>query len=188
MEKKKTSKKKTKITEEEAMKLIMPNKKMLIVGVCLGLIIALLGTVSIYRKNTNIDYSKSYLVTKNIAKEINCDNLSEAINKERSFIFITNYNDENEYNLEKDLKDVINKYKLSNDFYVFPQNHNCGSISEIESGTLGTTLKLKEPISTMPTILYYENGEFIDYVKREDVKMIEAADFVQLLDIYEITE
>lgn len=187
MEKNKKKSKKTKINEEN-LKLIMPNKKITIIGICLGVIIALLGIVSVYNKNTNIDYSKSYLVTKNIAKEVNCDNVSEAINKEQAFVLVTNYNDESEYNLEKDLKSVIGKYKLSNNFYVFPQNHNCGTISDIQSGTLGEILKLKESINTMPTILYYKNGEFVDYVKREDAKMIEAADFVQLLDIYEITK
>ena len=48
-------------------------------------------------------------------------------------------------------------------------------------------LKVAEDIKTMPTIFYYEDGELIDFIKRADENPMHAADFMQLLDMFEIT-
>ena len=37
----------------------------------------------------------------------------------------------------------------------------------------------------VPVVAYYERGTLVDVAQREDVKILEAADFVKLLDMYE---
>ncbi len=187
MQEKKPINKKKKISEEKKIEEFFSPRKYIVVGIILlGTVLGTLTLSTIYGNTKNIDYSKSYLVNKEIVPEITCNDLTNAISGERSFIFVTHYDSEEEYELEKDLKGVIGEYRLKDDFFVFKDNQECGSIKDNES--LKETLKLSESIDTVPTILYYKDGEFVDYVKREDPKMIEAADFVKLLDIYEITK
>ena len=194
MEKKKMEEKnkkkieKEKISDEKKIEEFFAPNKYIIVGILLlGVVLVALTLARIYGSTQNIDYSKSYLVDKEIVPEITCSDLTNAISGERSFIFVTHYDSEEEYELEKDLKGVIGEYRLKDDFFVFKDDQECGSVKNIE-GNIHEALKLSESIDTVPTILYYKDGEFVDYVKRKDPKMIEAADFVKLLDIYEITK
>lgn len=191
MEKKKNVKKKPvkKIQEEAKVEELLSPSKYIVVGVLLlGVLLITFTLANMYGSTKNIDYSKGYLVDKKIVPEIACSDLKNAITGERSFIFVTHYNSEEEYKLEKELKSIIGEYHLEDEFFVFPENAECGSLADIENGSMGTDLKLPEAIDTMPTILYYKDGEFVDYVKRVDQQMIEGADFVKLLDIYEITK
>ena len=191
MEKKKNVKKKPvkKIQEEAKVEELLSPSKYIVVGVLLlGVLLITFTLANMYGSTKNIDYSKGYLVDKKIVPEIACSDLKNAITGERSFIFVTHYNSEEEYKLEKELKSIIGEYHLEDEFFVFPENAECGSLADIENGSMGTDLKLSEAIDTMPTILYYKDGEFVDYVKRVDQQMIEGADFVKLLDIYEITK
>lgn len=191
-EKKQKNKKKIekeKISDEKKIEEFFSPSKYIVVGILLlGVVLVALTLARIYESTQNIDYSKSYLVAKEIVPEITCNDLANSISGERSFIFVTHYDSEEEYELEKDLKGVIGEYRLKDDFFVFKDDQECGSIKNIEEGSIKEALKLSESIDTVPTILYYKDGEFVDYVKREDPKMIEAADFVKLLDIYEITK
>ena len=191
MEKKKSVKKKpVKKTQEEVKveELLSPGKYIGVGVLLLAVVLVTFTLANMYGGTKNIDYSKGYLADKKIVPEITCSDLKNAITGEKSFIFVTNYNSEEEYKLEKELKSIIGEYRLENEFFVFPVNSECGSLSDIESGSMGTDLKLPEAIDTTPTILYYKDGEFVDYVKRVDQQMIEGADFVKLLDIYEITK
>lgn len=164
---------------------LMDSRKM-IAGVVMGVILIALVLASIFGLIGPKDYSKSYLVEEKVAKELNCNEIEEVIKKNQSFILFTNFNSEEEYNLEKELKDIITEYHLENDFYVLAQTDTCGSIDEPTSD-LRMALKVAEDIKTMPTIFYYEDGELIDFIKRADENPMQAADFMQLLDMFEIT-
>lgn len=164
---------------------LMDSRKM-IAGVVMGVILIALVLASIFDLIGPKDYSKSYLVEEKVAKELNCNEIEEVIKKNQSFILFTNFNSEEEYNLEKELKDIITEYHLENDFYVLAQTDTCGSIDEPTSD-LRMALKVAEDIKTMPTIFYYEDGELIDFIKRADENPMQAADFMQLLDMFEIT-
>ena len=94
------------------------------------------------------------------------------------FIFITSLNDEEEYNLEKDLRKVIKDNNLKDNFYIYFKN---------DSDNLNELFGIDENNKT-PTILYYKNGNLVDKVERNDEKMIEAADFAKLLDMYELSK
>lgn len=164
---------------------LMDSRKM-IAGVVMGVILIALVLASIFGLIGPKDYSKSYLVEEKVAKELNCNEIEEVTKKNQSFILFTNFNSEEEYNLEKELKDIITEYNLENDFYVLAQTDTCGSIDEPTSD-LRMALKVAEDIKTMPTIFYYEDGELIDFIKRADENPMQAADFMQLLDMFEIT-
>lgn len=164
---------------------LMDSRKM-IAGVVMGVILIALVLASIFGLIGPKDYSKSYLVEEKVAKELNCNEIEEVTKKNQSFILFTNFNSEEEYNLEKELKDIITEYNLENDFYVLAQTDTCGSIDEPTSD-LRMALKVAEDIKTMPTIFYYEDGELIDFIKRADENPMHAADFMQLLDMFEIT-
>ena len=164
---------------------LMDTRKM-IAGAVMGVILIALVLASIFGLIGPKDYSKSYLVEEKVAKELNCNEIEEVTKKNQSFILFTNFNSEEEYNLEKELKDIITEYNLENDFYVLAQTDTCGSIDEPTSD-LRMALKVAEDIKTMPTIFYYEDGELIDFIKRADENPMQAADFMQLLDMFEIT-
>ena len=131
---------------------LMDSRKM-IAGVVMGVILIALVLASIFGLIGPKDYSKSYLVEEKVAKELNCNEIEEVTKKNQSFILFTNFNSEEEYNLEKELKDIITEYHLENDFYVLAQTDTCGSIDEPTSD-LRMALKVAEDIKTMPTIFY----------------------------------
>lgn len=106
--------------------------------------------------------------------------LTEAPNE--YFILINYTGNEDTYNLEKDLKGIIDSYKFSDCFYYL----NVENIMQEDNylARLNTAFKT-DKITTVPTILYYKNGEIIEVVKRIDNNPINAGDFQKLLDIYE---
>ena len=79
---------------------LMDSRKM-IAGVVMGVILIALVLASIFGLIGPKDYSKSYLVEEKVAKELNCNEIEEVTKKNQSFILFTNFNSEEEYNLEK---------------------------------------------------------------------------------------
>ncbi len=124
------------------------------------------------------DLSKSYLIKNKIVKNtLEQNNIANASNKSMAFVLVTSLNNEEEYKLEKDLKKVIEKNNIKDNFYIY-------IVTDETKEQLSNLFQIDD-IKT-PTILYYKNGSLVDYVKRNDEKMMEAADFAKLLDIYEI--
>ena len=105
---------------------------------------------------------------------------------DKYFVLINYTKNEDNYNLEKDLKNIIDNYKLNDSFYYLDvtdlKNSNNNYIDEINK-----TFKTKD-IKSIPTILYYENGSLKEVVKRIDNNTINAGDFQKLLDIYEFED
>ena len=92
---------------------------------------------------------------------------------------------EEEFNLEKKLKTMVNDYKLQDHFVLFQAvGDNCGSIDDKGSVKV-QSLRLEKGLSKLPTIIYYKNGKVVDYIEREDEQMMSEQDFAQLLDKYE---
>lgn len=163
------------ITKEEKL-----DSKMILI-VVLAFLIAIIALAKIAGIFEIKDYSKSYLLKhKVVTNEVTTNNINNALTNKNAFILVTTLNNEEEYNLEKDLKKVIKNNELKDNFYVYIYN-------EDSKTNLNNIFKVTGDI-TLPTILYYKNGEFVDMVKREDPKMIEAADFVKLLDMYELSK
>ena len=135
----------------------------------------------------------SYLVeTKTITNEITgLDNVEEIFAEapDNYFIYISYTGDEKIYNMEKNLKKLIDDYKLNNEFYYI----NVTSIKDKTNyiDQLNSKLHLEDnKITKVPTIIYVEDGEVgIDnIVTRRDNQIMEAADFEHLLDIKDFSK
>lgn len=129
----------------------------------------------------------SYLIKSNtITNEIKDLKEVEAVFTEVPddyFIYISYTNDEQVYEMEKELKDVINKYALNDKFYFI----NITDIQKEDNyiDKLNETLKLdSQKITKVPTIIYYKNGEIAKdgILIRNDDNIINAADLEQFLE------
>lgn len=133
--------------------------------------------------------STSYLVKeKVISKEINdlsevSDVFSEAPDK--YFIYVSYTGNEEIYDMEKDLKSVINEYNLNDSFYylnVTSIKDEKGYIDRVNESLNLQDMKIKE----IPTIIYYNDGKVVDIITREDDNMMNIGDFQKLLDVNKI--
>ena len=134
------------------------------IGIIIGIIFLVLYIYKWYLVKEAEKYARSYLITTNTIsyelKEIDeIDNiLSETANY--YFIYISYTNDKNIYNFEKDLKPIIDKYNLQNDFYFI----NITDIKENKNYKSNLAGKLKvstKDINDIPVILFFKDGKFI---------------------------
>lgn len=153
-----------------------------IVVVILAFVLAAVTYFKFFHEVENISYSdewkgKSYLVSKNVVHQVSLGEILNVVNKSDTFIFVTTLDNEEEFELEKDLRKIVLDYHLESKFFVYP----------LEEATKNKALENLQVMDSVkvPTILFYRDGKLIDRVEREDAKMIEAADFVHLLDIFE---
>jgi len=127
----------------------------------------------------------SYLLTTDtVSLEIkNLDEVPQILTEAPNeyFILINYTGDEDNYNLEKGLKEIIDSYKFADCFYYL----NVKNIIKEDNylARLNTAFKT-DKITTVPTILYFKNGSIVEVVKRIDNNPINSGDFQKLLDIY----
>jgi len=153
-----------------------------IVAIVLAFVLVAVASFKFFHQMENVKYSeewvgKSYLVSKNVVHQISLGEILNVVNNEDTFIFVTTLENEEEFELEKDLKKIVLDYQLESRFFVYPIEE-ANKVKAFENLQIASDVKV-------PTILYYQNGNLVDSVQREDQKMMEAADFVHLLDIYE---
>ena len=178
--------KKNEVDEKKENTKPVTNKIFIIVFV-VGIII-LLG-IYIYKSvgtENKEDMNNSYLLTSNTIN-LELKNLNEvsqvmAEAPQQYFVLISYTGDENAYNLEKDLKKVIDKYKLNDAFYYYDAKELKESGAYLE--LINKTFKSNK-IKKIPAILYIKGNKVIDVVSRNDDNMIKVGDFQKLLDIYD---
>lgn len=172
----------------------IPRKNYVIV-LCIILVVVLL-TLYIfqwYKVSKEGKVASSYLMhSKTIAYEIkDLDEISSVFSEapEEYFVYISYVNSEEIYNLEKDLKNVIDEYHLKDNFYYLNVTSYMKEDNYLNKINEAFALK-DQKVEHLPTILYFKNGKLVTdgIVKREDNKIMQAADFVQLLDVHEITK
>lgn len=129
--------------------------------------------------------SESYLVKeKVISKEITDLEEAKVVFFEPPssyFVYVSYTGEETIYNMEKELKNVINEYNLNDSFYYL----NVTSIKEANDllDQINDALNLEEKkITKVPTILYYRDGKVVDIITRADDNMITASDLEKMLD------
>ena len=113
------------------------------------------------------------------------DVFSEAPNS--YFIYISYTGSEEIYNMEKDLKKVINDYSLNDSVYFL----NVTSIKDEKNyiEKINKTLNLEDQkVSSIPTIIYYNEGKAVDIIERKDNNMMNVGDFQKLLDVNRVTK
>ena len=88
------------------------------------------------------------------------------------FILVTKTNDDSVHKLESELKKIIKKYDLRDNFIYVVYDNNIKEIND----------KLGSKISRVPAIIYYRNGEFIKSIDNN----LSGGEFQKLLDEYEV--
>ena len=173
--------------EVEKAKQTIPRKKIYII-ISIIVVAILIGIYIYWLQGVRDEerYSTSYLLSSGtVSLEIkNLDEVDQILSESPTeyFVLITYTGAEETYNLEQDIKTIIDNYKLSDSFYYL----NIESMMETDNyltrlnNTFDTNM-----ITTVPIILYFRDGQLVDTVTRDDDNIINAGDFQKLLDIYE---
>ena len=129
--------------------------------------------------------STSYLVKEKIISneikglnEVN-DVFSQA--PDNYYLYISYTGSEEIYNMEKDLKKVINDYSLNDSMYFL----NVSNIKDEEDyiDQINEALNLEnKKVKKVPTIIYYNDGKVVDIIERLDDNIMNVGDFEKLLE------
>lgn len=132
---------------------------------------------------------RSYLISsKTIESNIkDLDSLNQIRQEAPSsyFIYLGYTGDEDVYNLEKNLKRVIDKYKLNDIFYYVDltdlKNNNENYLEEIENN-----LKIDE-LNNIPALIYVNEGNILNSNVLDGLNnnMLKVEELEKLLDVYE---
>lgn len=151
------------------------------------LIILALG-FQLYNKYQEKLYDEGYFYHENInIKKTSVEGIQKVIQEspeEILFVFLNQIGEKANYELEKNLYSIMKEYGIQDNFYyidVTKENDllNCNPNCLLYN-SLGTTL-----IKNIPAVVYIKDRQVVDVAQREDKKVLEAADFVKLLDMYE---
>lgn len=135
--------------------------------------------------------STSYLVKeKIISNEINGlaevnDVFSEA--PTNYYLYISYTGSEEIYNMEKDLKEIINEYSLNDSMYFL----NVSDIKDEDNyiDQINEALNLEDQkVKKVPTIIYYNDGKVVDIVERLDDNIMNVGDFEKLLETNKVAK
>ena len=183
------------ITEEipvfetrKTIKKVIPLSNYLIAAIILVwiAIIAYVGYELSRRHQENL-YKEGYFIHEKIdIKKISLAEASTVAHDAKDAVFILfNYRGyEETYELEKELWRIMNDYHIEQNFYYVDLTDENGTLNCDMTCVLNTGLHVTN-FKNVPAIAYYERGTLIDVAQREDKKVLEVADFVKLLDIYE---
>ena len=168
----------------------IPLKNYLIAfGIVIAIILITWWACAWYNVHKDKKLSESYLISqKIISQEI--DELSEIddiLSEPYStyFIYISYTGSEEIYNMEKEIKDIIVDYKLSDKLYYL----NVTNIKEDKDviDKINEALHLEgKDVEKIPTILYIKDGVVIDVITRQDNRIMEKGDFEKLLEVNNI--
>ncbi len=172
----------------KTIKKVIPVSNYLIAAIVLVwvIIIAYVGYELSRRHQENL-YQEGYFIHEKIdIQKITMEESKKVSHDSKDAIFILyNYRGyEETYNLEKELYKIIKDYHLENSFYYVDLTDENGTINCDMTCVLNTGLKVNK-FKNVPAIAYYERGTLIDVAQRDDQKVLESADFVKLLDMYE---
>lgn len=187
--KKAVTKKRSNDLKKDSKMVVSPQNYLYALIVFVGIILLALYFFKWYQVKKEERLMNSYLITTStIASSVNdLTSLSQVIKEapDSYFIYFGYTKDEEVYNLEKDLKKIIDKYKLNDIFYYVNvtelKNKDNNYIEEIKSILNIDNLK------NIPAVIYVHNGEIKDENILDGVKdtKFKATDLQSLLDIYE---
>lgn len=146
-----------------------------------GVILLVLYLFSWYNIKKEEKLMNSYLInSKTIESKIDdLDSLEQTLTEAplSYFVFISYTGNEEIYNLERNLKRVIDKYKLNDSFYYVDSTNNKKDSNYINNlNNIFKTNKIEE----IPVLIYVEKGSI-----KEILNNIKIDDFKKLLDTYE---
>lgn len=179
-------------TTEEKKEVAVAKQKIsrnkILIGSAIVVVLILLGFyIYQWQKVKNQEkYMNSYLLDSGtVSLEIkNLDEVSQILTESPNeyFVLITYTGDKETYELEEDIKSIIDDYKLSDAFYYL----NIKNLLKEDNylNRLNNAFNT-DKITAVPIILYYKDDVLIDTVSRVDDNIINAGDFQKILDIYE---
>jgi len=137
-------------------------------SVIIGIIFIILYINKWHQVREQEKYLNSYLMSNNsISLEITDINAIDSVLSETPnyyFVYISYTKDKDIYNLEKDLKPLIDDYDLQNNFY-FINVTNIKNNNNNYKKDIAKELKIdSNNIKNIPVILYFKNGELINTV------------------------
>lgn len=182
-----STKNRKKKTENE--RYINPKNYLYALLILVGGILLAFYIFSWYQVKQEEKYMNSYLINSNTIsssiKDLDSFNQIKQEFPSSYFIYVGYTNDENVYNLEKNLKRVIDKYKLNDIFYYI-------DLTELKDSNENYLMEARDKLGideleNIPAIIYINEGEITVSNVLDGVKgtMLKAEDFEQLLDIYE---
>lgn len=187
--KKNVATKNIKSSNDKNQKYISPKNYIYALLILIGGILIALYFFEWYQVKQEEKLMSSYLITSNtIESNIkDLESLSQITQEAPSsyFIYIGYTGSEEVYNLEKELKRVIDKFKLNDEFYYLDvtelKNNNDKYLEEINNN-LGI-----DTLERVPAIIYVKEGKILENDILDGVKdtLLKASDLEQLLDIYE---
>ena len=128
----------------------------------------------VQNKKLETSYLEGYINEVSISELLNV--LSEPSSE--LFILVTKTNDESVYKFETELKKIIKKYDLRDNFIYIDSSNNETAVNRINN-------ILNSDIKTIPAIIYIKNGEFVKNID-SSVNILNGGDFEKLLDEYEV--
>lgn len=180
-EKKKTVKK------EEKRKIPLRNY-LIAIGILVAAVLVTLYAFQLFNLYKEEKLAQSYLITnKIISHEISGLDEFKSVNTETPddfFLFISYTGEQETYDLEVELENVIKDYNLSDYMYYL----NVTDLMKNDDYLTKISKAIDVEVKSVPIIIYYSNGEVVKegIISREDGTMLTAGDFAQYLDKYEI--
>ncbi len=168
----------------------VPTKNYLIAALLIAVSIFLVFYLFEWYKVSQIEkYGTSYLVESNTLNlEIKSVQEIPVVFSEAPtdyFVFINYLNEKDNYKLEKDLKKIIDEYNLKDNFYYM----NITDLKENDTkylSKLNEAFNLDNKIKSIPTLIYYRNGELAEVINSQENNIMSASDLKRIIDVYEI--
>lgn len=171
---------------EQKYEIPIANYFIAIIAIIWVFVIAFLG-FHLYKTHQEALYQEGYFNHKGNVKKTTLDEVQKLMEnkKEESLFLLFNYHKEKEhYELEEKLAQIIQDYHLENQFYYI----DITDYKVIDNCDISCALKKEfeiDEIQNLPAIFYIKDKKVIDIAKREDKQVLEASDFVKILDMYE---
>lgn len=186
-----TFEKKAEVKKDDQIKKEIPflNYIVAVIAIIWIVIIAFLG-VKMNEKHQEKLYDEGYFnhnIDKLSIKKSSINLIGEEIEQsslENIFVLFNYRGEEEHYRLEKDLEKVMKDYHLENNFYYVDITDYSGILNCDVTCMINQEMNTNY-VTNLPAVVYIKNKEVIDVAQREDQKILEAADFVKLLDMYE---
>ncbi len=162
----------------------IPTKNYVIIAVVIALVIFLaLYIFKWINVKEQEEYLESYLISTNTISRVitSFEELENILieQQEHRFIFTGYTLDEEVYNLEEDLKPIIDEYALEDKFYYFDITNlmNEEDFEEKFEEIIGTDL------TSTPIIIYYLDSKVTTVLESDGEGLLKASAFTKLLEI-----
>ena len=160
-------------------KRVVPKKNYLYLLIMLLIVVFVtFGIVKISKYYEEKKLEKSYF--DGYISEVTLKDMNNILTEPSSemFIIVTEVNNQNIYNIEKDIKKVIKKRDIRDNVMFINYTDNKKDLNELNK-VLGSDIK------NIPAIVYYKNGQVVTSIDSTN-GLINAGEFEKLLDSYEV--